>query len=166
MTPNISRILVPLDFSAYSDTALRYATTLASRLGASLDLLNVVESPVPLGSWTGEIYVPNMPELHENLVAEAQDRLDACRGTALAESVPASATVRIGHPAATIVEYANEQRSDLIVLGTHGRTGLAHLLMGSVAEKVLRLAPCPVLTVRDTVWTTQAAVTERAASVA
>src|SRR5688500_15662252 len=141
MTPKISRILVPLDFSSYSENILIYAVSLAERFGASLHLLHVVENPVPLGGWSGEIYVPNMPELQETLVVDARRRLEEYRNKA-SIATPAEGEVHLGYPATKIVETAAAAKCDLIVMGTHGRTGLSHLLVGSVAEKVIRLAPC------------------------
>jgi nucleotide-binding universal stress UspA family protein len=149
MTATITRILVPMDFSAHSDVALRYATTLASRFGATVELLHVVEDPFVSGAWGFEAYLPNLAEVQEQLVAEAENRLAECRATVSGQGVPAVATVRTGRIASTIVEYAKGLEADLIVMGTHGRTGFTHLVMGSVAERVVRMAPCPVLTVRD-----------------
>jgi len=150
MTQAISRILVPVDFSAHSDEALRYAAALGSRLGASLELLHVVEDPFVSGAWSSEVYVPNVPELLDNLVADAKRRLSDLKDVVVPESVPAATAVLKGRPAHTIVEHAKDGHFDLVVMGTHGRTGLAHLVMGSVAEAVVRRAPCPVLTVRQT----------------
>jgi universal stress protein A len=143
----ISRILVPVDFSAHSEHALRYAVALASRLGASLYLLHVVDDPVATGAWSAEGMPPDLAELRTELVANAEQRLLVYRGEAERAQVPVVTTARIGLTSYTIVEYAQALNIDLIVMGTHGRSGVAHLFMGSVAERVLRHAPCPVLTV-------------------
>ena len=149
MTERIAHILVPLDFSTNAARALRYAKTLASRFGASLELLHVVEDPFTSGAWSSEIYVPNIVELRGSLVKDAEQRLAVDQSALSLEGVPTIATVRTGPVGYTIVEYAQAVHADLIVMGTHGRTGLAHIFMGSVAERVVRTAPCPVLTVRE-----------------
>ena len=151
MNATISRILVPVDFSPHSDLALDYATTLAGRLGASLHVLHVVE-PVSAPVGGGELYMPDLSEFHASLVADAERRMEDCRAHASAAGVPATTGVFLGQTATTIASTATEKECDLIVMGTHGRTGLGHLFLGSVAEKVTRLAPCAVLTVRETAW--------------
>lgn len=148
MTQSISRILVPVDFSPHSDRALRYAASLARRLGASLELLHVVEDPFATGAWSSEVYVPNVTELLDSMIADARRRLEDLKDIVAPEGVPISTVVLKGRPAPTILEHAKNGQFDLVVMGTHGRTGLAHLLMGSVAEAVVRRAPCPVLTLR------------------
>lgn len=156
MYPTISRILVPVDFSSHSEYALRYAIALANRLGASLHLLHVVEDPVATGAWGYEGVVPGLNDLLGELVANARRRLLAYRSDAERAQVPVVTTVQIGPTSHTIVEHTRGLDIDLIVMGTHGRTGLAHLFMGSVAERVVRHAPCPVLTVRESARTDEA----------
>jgi nucleotide-binding universal stress UspA family protein len=150
MRDNITNILVPVDFSPHAELALRYATTLARRLGAGVGLVHVVEDPFLTGAWISEIYVPNVPELLTDLIAGAERHLAVLKESAAAEGVTARTAVITGRPAEAIVEHAEAGGFDLIVMGTHGRTGLAHVMMGSVAERVVRKAPCPVLTVRAT----------------
>ena len=150
MTATFARILVPMDFSTHSEMALRYATALAKQSGGSVELLHVLEDPVMSDVWNSEVYVPNLPEVREKLVADAEARLAAYRESIRKEGVPIVATVRSGQAAHVIVEYVTAAGSDLVVMGTHGRTGLPHLFMGSIAERVVRTAPCPVLTVRAT----------------
>ena len=150
MNPTITRILVPVDFSAHSEMALCYATSLATRFGATVELLHVVEDPFISGAWSSEIYLPNLPELQDKLIGDAERRLADCRATVSEQGIPVVTTVRSGRAAQMIVEYAKALAVDLIVMGTHGRSGLPHLFMGSIAERVVRTAPCPVLTVRDT----------------
>jgi nucleotide-binding universal stress UspA family protein len=153
MTEAITRILVPIDFSAHSDRALRYATTLADRLNATVEVLHVVEDPFVSGAWSPEAVAPNIPELLADLVAAARGKLEDLKAAALDKGVRLKTTVLTtvvsGRPADSITDYARTERFDLIVMGTHGRTGLSHALLGSVAERVVRTAPCPVLTVRD-----------------
>ena len=150
MTNTITNILVPVDFSPHAEHAFTYATTLAERFGAKLALLYVVDDSFVTGGWSSEIYVSNVPELMENLIADADRRLATLKASAAALGLTAETAVIRGRPAHAIVEHAKNGGFDLIVMGTHGRTGVSHVVMGSVAERVLRKAPCPVLTVRGT----------------
>ena len=150
MTNTITNILVPVDFSPHAEHAFTYATTLAERFGAKLALLYVVDDSFVTGGWSSEIYVSNVPELIENLIADADRRLATLKASAAALGLTAETAVIRGRPAPAIVEHAKSGGFDLIVMGTHGRTGVSHVVMGSVAERVLRKAPCPVLTVRAT----------------
>jgi universal stress protein A len=145
MRPRITRIMVPVDFSAHSDQALAYAETLADRLGTSLHLVHAVEVPV---MWGTETYAISLDALVIGLTEDATTRMEACR-SAIPPSLTVTTDVRVGNPAATISQCAAESSADLIVMGTHGRGGLSHIFMGSVAERVMRTAPCPVLTVRN-----------------
>lgn len=144
-----TRILVPTDFSEPSDAALDYARALADKFGASLHLLHVIEPNYQTAALSNEAYIGTSPGIYEVLVKEAQSKF-AHRGFP-ADRAGSRATTEVmtGISADTIVDFAADQQIDLIVMGTHGRTGLAHLLMGSVAEHVVRTAPCPVLTVRQ-----------------
>jgi nucleotide-binding universal stress UspA family protein len=143
-----NRILVPTDFSATSDAALEHARVFAERFGGSLHLLHVVEDQYATGPLGGEVYAQQAAGTLTSLVQEAQERLSH-RINALDRSrFRATTEVIVGTAMRTIAEYAGDNGYDLIVMGTHGRTGLAHVLMGSVAEHVVRTAPCPVLTVR------------------
>src|SRR4029453_17704326 len=141
-----TRILVPMDFSPPSDAALEYARSVADRYGASLPLLHVAEDPYR-AFYSAEVFVPEVEGLREEILSDTEKRLtDRLRPSDLTE-FHATAESIIGAPAGSIVEYAAGHDIDLIVMGTHGRGGMAHLLMGSVAERVVRTAPCPVLTV-------------------
>lgn len=144
----ISRILVPVDFSTHAEAALRYAISLASRFDATLHVLHVVEEPMATGAWGGETVVPNLIELRQELLEDAERRLAVYQAAAARAQVPAVTMARVGLTSDSIVDYAQALDIDLVVMGTHGRTGMAHLFMGSVAERVLRRAPCPVLTIR------------------
>ena len=150
MTNTITNILVPVDFSPHAEHAFTYATTLAERFGAKLALLYVVDDSFVTGGWSSEIYVSNVPELMENLIADADRRLATLKASVAALGLTVETAVIRGRPAPAIVEHAKNGGFDLIVMGTHGRTGVSHVVMGSVAERVLRKAPCPVLTVRAT----------------
>jgi universal stress protein A len=143
VTRDITTIIVPTDFSYTSDAALGYARMLAARFGASLHLLHVVDEP---GSWS-EVYAA-IPEIQLRLSADAARRLEAI-AACLPPPLHATSAVVCGAPVPTIVKVAETKGADLIVMGTHGRRGMGHLLLGSVAERVVRLAPCPVMTVRE-----------------
>lgn len=146
----IQKILCPTDCSAGSRAALEQAAFLAERLGARIHLLHV---------WHVAYHV--RPDLHVWLethgqqpigtvvASEAQKELDEFVAS-LPEALRGGLTLHVlqGEPAPTIADFASREAFDLIVMGTHGRTGLAHLALGSVAEKVVRHASCPVLTLR------------------
>lgn len=141
----ITRILVPTDFSADANAAFTYALGLARKFDAPVHLLHVVEDPLAAGVWSSEIYTAEIAGLQVNLVRDAEERL---RRSVPDDAGTVSSEVRTGNAAKQIVEAARATNTDLIVMGTRGRTGLAHVIMGSVAERVVRLAPCPVLTLR------------------
>jgi nucleotide-binding universal stress UspA family protein len=150
--PSLQKILVPTDLSPCSTHALAEAQEFAAAFGASIDLLYVWSAPAlvaPEAVITG-IGINEQPLL-EWIRQSATEQLAKFE----ADAVKAGISVRnslceTGDPATTILEQAASGKYDLLVLGTHGRTGFAHALMGSVAEKVVRRAPCPVLTVRAT----------------
>jgi nucleotide-binding universal stress UspA family protein len=147
MTHTLSRILIPTDFSAASDEALAYSMMLGDRLGASLHVLHVIEEPEIAGTWGAESYIAELPRIREAAQKAAEERLGRLAG-AEAGGVHISTEIVDGRAAQTIIEIAVRRHIDLIVMGTHGRSGVAHLLLGSVTEKVLRSAHCPVLAVR------------------
>ena len=145
----IARIMVPTDFSATADAALDYARDLARQFGASIDLVHVVDDPFLAVAFVGAGTMVMPAELREMLENQAREQLDA-RHAAHAASLPGSSiAILLGPPANRLVERAKEDKADLIVMGTHGRTGLGHLFLGSVAERVVRTAACPVLTIRQ-----------------
>lgn len=149
MTRTISRILVATDFSAPSERALEYAITIAGRFGASLHLLHVVEDPMVTGTWAPEALLGGASAIRASLIDEAARRLARLVASDDRLRLMVTSEVRLGYAAEAIREVATSQHCDLIVMGTHGRTGVAHLLLGSVAEKVVRQARCPVFTVHD-----------------
>ena len=147
MKIGINRVLCPMDFSDSSDHALRYAAAMAEQFHAELLLLHVV-SPI-LAALPGEPMLPGTEQADLDALTDAcRERLDRAVGTLAAEGLNVQPLVLNGVPFIEIVRCAREREVDLIVLGTHGRTGLEHLLIGSVAERVVRKAPCPVLTVK------------------
>jgi nucleotide-binding universal stress UspA family protein len=141
----LKRILVPTDFSECSDAALKYARALNETFGATLHLLHVVQDPYTQ-PWAAEAFPTPLGEMLVQWETQARQRL----ATLLPEGDRTGAVIAtiVGSPFYEIVRYATEQQIDLIVIGTHGRGPLGHMLLGSVAEKVVRKAPCPVLTVR------------------
>ena len=144
---SISRILVPTDFSEPSDEALEYAKGLASCLGSSIHVLHVLED-LAAHAWTTEVYVSALPGVHDEMERQARDRLDQALTPEEKAKYKAEVALRMGSAFVEVVRYAREHGIDLIVMGTHGRGAIAHMLLGSVAERVVRKAPCPVLTVR------------------
>ena len=143
----IRRILVPIDFSEHAREALLYAMRLADPLEADVDVLHVFEKPFYVG--TEHVAVPGQPG---HTIAEFVEGNCAVELAEFVATVPTPPGVRLqprcvaGDPALVIIDES--ARYDLVVMGRHGRTGLLHLLMGSVSEKVLHDAHCPVLTVR------------------
>jgi nucleotide-binding universal stress UspA family protein len=149
MQPKIHRILVPLDFSPPSDYALTYAKALAADFGASLHLLHVIEDRLMTGPWPVEVYLGELPRVREGLIKDAEARMLECLKSIEKSGIQATGEVVIGGPFQTIVDLGFTAGMDLIVMSTHGRTGITHLLIGSVAERVIRHAQCPVLVVRE-----------------
>jgi len=144
----LKSILVPTDFSETSDAALAYGRALARTFGASLDVLHVAEN-IMTRAFAGEGYVAIVPELQADLERSAREQLDQLLMDNDRPPLATKGIVLTSNAAALeIVSYAKAHGIDLIVMGTHGRSGIAHVFMGSVAERVVRTAPCPVLTVR------------------
>ena len=144
-----TRILVPFDFSAPSEAALALARGLARVFGASIHLLHVVEDQFVTGVLGTVTYVPHTAGTQALLIERARAGLAAELSDDDRRSLRATSAVIVGTAARTIVDYAADSGFDLIVMGTHGRSGVAHLVVGSVAEQVVRTAHCPVMTVRD-----------------
>ena len=145
--PEIQRILCPTDFSPHSNEATAWAADLAGRYGASITLVHVYQ---PVSMILPEGFVLKSAEDIAELLHALDQALAGARSelARVAPRVSVDSVLLQGAPFAEIVRYARENGCDLIVLGTHGRTGLRHALLGSVAEKVVRKAHCPVLTVR------------------
>jgi nucleotide-binding universal stress UspA family protein len=138
---NFKKILFATDFSPASETALKYATALARDSSALLLIAHIEEMPMPYAG--GEMYFaqPEYPNPEIKKMLEAVVPLD--------KSVRYEHRLVMGTAADDVVRVADEEQVDLIVIGTHGRTGLMRVLMGSVAESIMRLATCPVLTVKQ-----------------
>jgi universal stress protein A len=149
MTRNITRILVPTDFSPHSDAALAYAKALAPMFGASLHLLHVIDDVFASGAFATEVYGAMPVDFDDACQSDAGTRLCNLLSRDEITQFHARSAVVFGTTSPSITRYAAEHNIDLIVMGTHGRTGVAHVLIGSVAERVVRTASCPVLTVRE-----------------
>jgi nucleotide-binding universal stress UspA family protein len=144
----LKNILVATDFGPASDNALRYGRALARGFGAKLHLLHVTEN-IFVRAADGYAFVGVPPGLQEEIEEAGRRQTEALLDAEDREELRAVAvTVTSNNPATTIVDYARTHMVDLIVLGTHGRGAVAHMFMGNVAERVVRSAPCPVLTVR------------------
>lgn len=147
MAVKIKKILCPVDFSENSRHALEYAVEFARMHGAELEVLHVIVPPVAAVPDFAPMptYPPDMiQEYEENCRTQLAGFLQAVD----TGNIPVKSEVFCEMPFLGIIREACDKNSDLIVMGTHGRTGLKHMLMGSVAEKVVRKAPCPVLTIR------------------
>lgn len=140
---HLKRILVPLDFSEHSLKGLRYAIPFAESFGAKLTILHVIPPPV----YSAEVVMvdPGQPEL--SYFAEKQ--LKAIREQMVPAHLETELVLRHTFAFDGILEAARENEADLIIVTTHGRTGMKHFMMGSTAENIVRRAPCPVLVVRD-----------------
>lgn len=142
----INRILVPIDFSEHSKNALKYAVPMAEQVGAALFLVYVVEPTVyPADLGFGQVVLPGM---EEELRSKGAEELKGLIEREIGARVKASSCVRTGKPHQEILAEAAERMIDLIVMATHGHTGVEHMLFGSTAERIVRNAPCPVLTIR------------------
>ena len=147
MNGAIRRILVPVDFSAHSDRAVRYAATLAGQVGASVELLHVVEDLLATTAYS-KVFVADVADVMQEEINRSARQLRLLAEGMFPHGADVETTVVVGRPARAIVDRAANGRFDLIVMGTHGRTGLSHMMVGSVAEHVVRISPCAVLTVR------------------
>ena len=144
----IERILLPIDFSDDSINALAYARDFAAAFNAELLLLHVIE-PIYYAT-PADMYVtsPNISMLLDEQRAIAEQQLDRLSAELTEQGRKHRTILKTGTPAQVIVEAADAAHADLIIMSTHGRSGLAHILLGSVAEKIVRHATCPVLTIR------------------
>lgn len=143
----LKQVLVPTDFSETSSVALRYGKALAAAFGASLHVLHVVQEPFAQ-PWAVEAYGFSLASLQEEWLRDAKTRMAEVLTSEERAELRAEVTTLVGHPVVEILKYAEEHQTDLIVLGVRGGGPLNQIMMGSVAERVVRKAPCPVLTVR------------------
>jgi len=144
---NIKSILVPIDFSDYSKNSLRYAINFAETFDSTLHLVYVIEPAIyPADFSMGQVSVPAI-EIETS--ERAAEELNKLAQNIIGDKARYSTVIKTGRPFIEIIECAAEIDADLIVIATHGHTGVEHLLFGSTAEKVVRKAPCPVLTLRE-----------------
>lgn len=142
---DVRRILVPVDFSEHAQRVIEWATHLAEEHGSKVILLHAYHLPVEFQQLEGA-YLPQ--DFWANVKSEAQQSLSTYAEQITRAGVEVETVVREGYPATVIEEEAERQQADLIVIGTRGLSGLKHLLLGSIAERVVQKAPCPVLTVK------------------
>ena len=150
MTRGFARILVPTDFSPPCEAALATAGALATQFGADIHLIHVLEDPSTTAADASDVSTDGPSGLRESWRKEAQAQLNALLDPPKDVQFRVITGVMFGSPARAIVNYARDYAINLIVMGTHGRSGFAHLLLGSVTERVVRTAECPVLTIRET----------------
>lgn len=144
----LKHVLVPTDFSETSDVALKYGKAFAAAFGATLHVVHVIEEPYGQ-PWAVEAYGFSLAALQDEWIKEAKGRMEKILTDEERASLKAVTTTVLGHPVMEILRYARDNNIDLIVMGTHGRGPLGHVVMGSVAERLVRKSPCPVLTVRS-----------------
>jgi len=143
---DIKKILVPVDFSDYSKKALVYAVDFAKTVNAKLYLIYVIEPQIYPADFTmGQV----IPTINPDLSEASEKELLRFADEVIGDQIPYETISKMGQPFYEIIETASEIDSDLIIIATHGHTGVEHLLFGSTAEKVVRKAPCPVLTLRE-----------------
>jgi nucleotide-binding universal stress UspA family protein len=159
----VERILVPVDFSEYSRQALRAAKEWATLYDAAVDVLHVIPEAIHPAFYMGG--VESIYDMEPDIEQETQERIDGFVADTAGPSVEIDTYVMVGNAAPDIVEVADEHQIDLVVMSTHGRTGLDHFLLGSVAEKVVRHVRCPVVTMKafgDSVVGDEASAQDRA----
>lgn len=142
-----SKILVPIDFSDYSKMALDYAVEFAKKFNSQLFLIYVIE-PIVYPSDFGLGQVP-MSSIDMEIQSRAEDEMQKLINEKVPKETKVSWIIRVGKPFIEIINEAKEKDCDLIIIATHGHTGIEHILFGSTAEKVVRKSPIPVLVVRE-----------------
>ena len=139
----IKRILVPTDFSDYSEKALNWAASIAEQWNSQVYLCHIIPQPSYPSMLGGADLVKFETGLQSTAETQLQDLIEKLQN----RNIQTTTRVSLGEPFNDICRIAEEERIDLIIMGTHGRTGLSHALLGSVAERVVRYAPCPVLVI-------------------
>ncbi len=141
----LKKILIPIDFSDYSLNALEYAKLFAEKFNAEIILLNVVEPVVFTADLTMGQVIPSIEsELYQKSEEKVKEIVDSLR-----DKFNVRGVVKIGRPHVEIIEFAKDEKVDLIIIGSHGHTGVEQFLFGSTAEKVIRKASCPVLIIKS-----------------
>ena len=147
MELEIKKILVPIDFSDYSKSSLKYAANFANKFYAGITLIYVVEPVIyPPDFSMGQIAIPSV---NAEWDLKAKEELEKLAKQEIPEGIKVSIILKTGKPFLEIIDTAAEEKVDLIIIATHGHSGVEHILFGSTAEKVVRKAPCPVLTLRE-----------------
>lgn len=147
MEPEIKKVLVPIDFSDYSKAALRYAVNFAKMFKAEMILVYVVEPVIyPPDFSMGQIAIPSV---NTEWDVKAKEELNKLASNEIPQETKVTTLIKTGKPFLEIIDTAVELDTDIIIIATHGHTGVEHILFGSTAEKVVRKAPCPVLTLRE-----------------
>ena len=140
------KILMPLDFSEYTDEIVNVAVQLAKKFGSTLHLLHVIPNMDYFTPYESFLSAESLVKIQRDIEKEVEKDMDAI-AKKIAD-VPTKKVIHTGVAFVEIVDYVRTEKIDLVVMGTHGRGGLEHILLGSVAEKVVRRTPCPVLTIR------------------
>ena len=141
-----SKILVPIDFSEYTPDILKYATEIAQRFNATIHLIHVIPNMDYFTPYESFMAAENMVAVQKGIESEVQKDLEeTAKGIS---GIPVVRAVRMGVSFVEIVDYVRTEGMELVIMATHGRGGLEHIIIGSVAEKVVRKSPCPVLTIR------------------
>jgi nucleotide-binding universal stress UspA family protein len=143
----VKTIVVPCDFSEYAERAYAWAVGLAEKWGAKVILLHAAQLFTSLG-YPESVYLLDLKKMEDEILADAEKRLHEFVAKKGSSPVVVETRAVTGDPFWEICQTAEKEPADLIVMGSHGRTGLAHVLLGSVAERVVRHAPCPVLVAR------------------
>jgi universal stress protein A len=145
----LQTILVPIDFSSFSEQALQWALGIATARQAKIILVHAVH-PLAHLAFPESVCITDFPTIERELKREAKKQLDhVAAQTIPSPPVPVTTQVVMGNPVWEICQAATREQVDLVVMGSRGRTGLSYILLGSVAERVMRHAPCPVLVVRS-----------------
>jgi universal stress protein A len=139
------KILCPVDFSEFTDEILEYAVNIAQKYNSELHLIHIIPNLNYFTPYESFFTPENLIVVEKNMETEVNKDFDELMKKI---NVPAKKIIKNGAAFVEIINYARTESMDLIIIGTHGRTGLEHILIGSVAERVLRKSPCPVLTVR------------------
>lgn len=143
----IKKILIPVDFSDYSKSALKFAIDFAKIFNAKLYLVYVIEPMIyPTDFSIGQVAIP---AVESDITTRAEEELKDLVKQEVPPELESEIIIKSGKPFIEIIETASEMDCDLIIIATHGHTGVEHLLFGSTAEKVVRKAPCPVLSLRE-----------------
>ncbi len=147
MKLTIKKILVPIDFSDYSKSALKYSQEFSKYFDAEIILIYVIEPMIyPPDFSMGQIAIPS---IDIELDKRAKEELEKLKHNEISPDVKSQIVIKTGKPFVEIIQTASELDVDLIIIATHGHTGVEHILFGSTTEKVVRKAPCPVLTLRE-----------------